>query len=72
MPDKNTVRQLLRLSDAELLSVIKKLCADNNIDTSSIRLGLGEMAILRTVLSSASDADIERFLKHLTGGGRNG
>ena len=72
LPDKNTVRQLLNLSDEELLSVIKKLCSDNNINLSSVNLGLSEVKMLRTVLMNASDADIARFLSYLGGGKNNG
>ena len=70
-PDKNTVRQLLSLSDSELLSVIKKLCEENNVDPK-FKIGPGEIAMLRTGLSRASDSDIEAFLKYFSGGKRNG
>ena len=72
LPDKNTVKQLLQLSDDELLAVIKKLCSDNNINISSVSLGLSEVRMLRTVLMNASEADIERFLSFLGGGKNNG
>ena len=71
-PDKNTVRQLLSLSDDELIAVIKKLCEDNRIDSSTFSIGKREFGILRTVLANASDADIEAFLKYFTGGNKNG
>jgi len=71
-PDKNTVNRLLALSDEELLSVIKKLCADNNVDTSTLKLGMNEMRMLRAVLMNASDSDIESFLKYFAGGRNNG
>ncbi len=61
-PDKNTVNQMLKLSDAELLAVIKKICRENNIDTSRIGLSEGSVGMLRGVLSRASDRDIERFM----------
>lgn len=67
-PDKNTVKQLLELSDEELLCVIRKICADNRIDISSMKIGLPEIGILRAVLANASDEDIGRFLKYLGGG----
>lgn len=71
-PDKNTVKQLLGLSDEELLGVIQRICADNRIDISSMRIGLPEIGILRSVLASASDEDIGRFLKYLGGGASDG
>ena len=71
-PDKNTVKQLLKLSDGELLSVIRQICADNNVDLSRINIGIKEVAMLRMVLMNASDADIERFLSYLGGGKKNG
>ena len=72
LPDKNTVKQLLTLSDTEMLSVIKKLCAENNIALPSEKLGVSEVRMLKTVLASASDSDIEKFLSYLCGGKKNG
>ncbi len=69
-PDKNTVKQLLLLPDDELLLMVKGLCAENKIN---MNIGKSEIAMLRTVLSNASDADIERFLSVLfssKGGGK--
>ncbi len=66
-PDKNTVKNLISLSDEEMISVIIKICNDNGIDYSRLGLGKGTMGILRSVLSNASDADIERFLGSLKG-----
>ena len=71
-PDKNTVKQLLKLSDAELLSVIHQICADNNVDLSKMKIGLKEVGMLRMVLMNANDADIEKFLSYLGGGKKNG
>lgn len=72
MPDKNTARQLLSLSDEELLFTVRKICSDNNIDTSRMNIGIPEMRMLKTVLKNASDSDIERFISYFAGGKKNG
>ena len=64
-PDKSTVNKLLSLNDTELEAVIRKICTDNGIDPNSIGLGPSTVGMLRHVLSSASDADLQSFLSVL-------
>lgn len=69
-PDKNTVKQLLMLSDEDLEGAIRKICDENGLDAAAIGLNKKTIGILRVVLANASDADIDNFLSAL--GARKG
>lgn len=56
--DKNSIDMLLRLDDAHLALVIKKLAADAGIPTQTLNLGKRELDGIRSALSLASDGDI--------------
>ena len=60
MLDKRAIDMLLKLDDARLSLVIKKMAADAGIDPSTINFGANELAGLRAALSVATDSDIAR------------
>ncbi|MBQ4091326.1 MAG: hypothetical protein IJC64_03305 [Clostridia bacterium] len=60
MLDKRSIDMLLRLDDAHLTLIIKKLAADAGIPPDTIKLGAGELAGIRSALSMATDGDISR------------
>jgi hypothetical protein len=66
--DKNSIDMLLRLDDAHLALIIKKLCANAGIQTQNLKLGKAELDGIRGALTMASEGDasmaaelIERF-----------
>lgn len=64
-PDRSTVNKLLALDNAELEATIRKICADNGIDANAIGLNASTVGMLRQVLASASDADLQGFISVL-------
>ena len=58
--DKNSIEMLLRLDDAHLALVIKKLAADAGIPQGTINLGKNELAGIRSALSMATEGDISK------------
>ena len=60
MLDKRSVEMLLRLSDDQLIAVIKKLASDAGIDTSSLNISGAQIASIRQALSVATDEDLKR------------
>ena len=56
--DKKSIDMLLRLDDAHLALVIKKLAADAGIPVSTLTLGKSELDGIRSALSMASDGDV--------------
>ena len=65
-PDRNTVNKLLSLNDSELEAMIRKICAENGIDSKSLGLGPESIGMLRAVLSNANEKDIQNFLSVLS------
>ena len=49
---------LLRLDDAHLASVIKKLASDAGIPAKTLNLGKAELDGIRSALALASDGDV--------------
>ena len=60
MLDKRSIDMLLKLDDARLALVIKKIAADAGLDPSTFNIGDKELAGLRAALSVATDADLAR------------
>lgn len=58
--DKNSIEMLLRLDDAHLALIIKKLAADAGIPTQNLKLGKNELDGIRSALTMASDGDISK------------
>ncbi len=58
--DKNSIDMLLKLDDAHLALIIKKLAADAGIPAANINIGKNELAGIRSALSMATDGDISR------------
>ena len=56
--DKNSIDMLLRLDDAHLASVIKKLALDAGIPAKTLNLGKAELDGIRSALALASDGDV--------------
>ena len=56
--DKNAVRRLLALNDAQLVAVITQVAAEHGLDASMLSMGAGDMAAVRRALSQAEDADL--------------
>ena len=56
--DKNSIDMLLRLDDAHLSLIIKKLAADAGIPTDNLHLGKAELDGIRSALSMASNGDV--------------
>lgn len=56
--DRNAVRRLLSLNDAQLAAVITQLAAENGLDASALRMEARDMAAVRRALSMAGDADL--------------
>ena len=56
--DKNSIDMLLRLDDAHLASVIKKLAFDAGIPAKTLNLGKAELDGIRSALALASEGDV--------------
>ena len=58
--DKNSIEMLLKLDDAHLTIVIKKLAANAGIPIQNLNLGKSELDGIRSALSMASNGDVSR------------
>jgi len=58
--DKNSIDMLLRLDDAHLALIIKKLASDAGIPADTLNLGKSELSGIRSALAMASDGDISK------------
>ena len=58
--DKNSIDMLLRLDDAHLSLIIKKLASEAGIPMQSLNLGKAELDGIRSALSMASNGDVSR------------
>ena len=58
--DKNSIEMLLKLDDAHLTLVIKRLAANAGIPIQNLNLGKSELDGIRSALSMASNGDISR------------
>ncbi len=67
--DKKSLDRLLRLNDDALRGVLGHLLAEYGVDVSRVPLATMDMTALRTLLSSATEEDINRLLQAFTGGG---
>lgn len=74
MLDKKSVEMLLRLSDDQLVSVIRRLAAEAGVDVSSLNISQSQIAGIRHALSVATDDDLGRaaeLLKNFKGSKNN-
>ncbi len=67
LPDRSTANKLLSLSDEELTEAINTICKNAGIDTSKLGINRNTIGMLRSVLSSASEADIARIVTYFGG-----
>ena len=58
--DKNSIDMLLRLDDAHLALIIKKLASDAGLPTDTLNLGKNELMAVRSALSMATNGDISK------------
>jgi hypothetical protein len=65
--DKRSIDMLLRLDDAHLTLIIKKLAAEAGIPPDTINLGKNELSSIRSALSMATDGDISRAAELIEG-----
>ncbi len=65
--DKKSLDRLLRLSDDQLRGVLAKLLTEYGVDISRVPLATLDMTALRSVLQTATDEDITRFLQMFGG-----
>ncbi len=63
--DKNAVRRLLALNDAQLQAVIVRLAGENGIDLAGLSIRPSDIAGVRRALEMATDEDIERAAEQL-------
>ena len=65
--DREAINKLLSLKDFQLKIVITRLLRENGIDPSMLNIDTENMASLRKALSQATDEDLERAAKLLSG-----
>ncbi len=70
--DKKSLDRLLRLNDDALRGVLRHLLEEYGVDADRIPLETLDMSALRTLLSSATDEELSRFLQMFSAGGTAG
>ena len=65
--DREAINKLLSLKDFQLKIVITRLLRENGIDPAVLNIDTENMASLRKALSQATDEDLERAAKMLSG-----
>ena len=65
--DKNSLAALLKLSDEELISVIKEIGAEAGVGAKNLKIGKGDLMKIRTFLRFANDDDIKSLLTQFGG-----
>ncbi len=70
--DRNAVRRLLSLNDAQLSALIRRLAGENGIDLAGIAIRPDDIASVRRALEMASDEDINLAAQQIEGLRRGG
>lgn len=70
--DRNALRGLLELDDAQLAAVILGVGASSGVDMSKISLDAAEIGRLRQALSVATDEELAALIERFSGGRQNG
>ena len=65
--DKNSLAALLKLSDEELISVIKEIGTEAGVGAENLIIGKGDLMKIRTFLRFANDDDIKTLLTQFGG-----
>lgn len=65
--DRDALRRLLSLSDAQLKYIIGKLAASAGVDISGIDLSPEALGELRHAVENASDEELEKITNELIG-----
>lgn len=65
--DKNSINALLKLSDEELISVIKEIGTEAGVEAENLKIGKGDLMKIRTFLRFANDDDIKTLLTQFGG-----
>ena len=60
--DRRALEGLLSLNDAQLLSVISGLAAQSGIDPAEFNIDIKSVQSIRSAISGASDAELERIM----------
>ena len=60
MLDKRSVEMLLKLSDDQLVAVIRRLAADAGVDIGGLNISHAQIQGIRQALSVATDDDLKR------------
>ena len=74
--DRKALEGLLSLNDRQLMMIINRLAADSGINPAEFNIDPKDIVSIRTAISSASDADLQRIVdqyesgKRSKGGGR--
>ena len=63
--DRNAVKTLLALDDAQLKYVVSKVAVNMGIDTSYFGLNSGDMSAVRKRLSELSDEDLREAQRQI-------
>lgn len=70
--DKNALSQLINLDDEALAAVLSKIASEAGVGDRSPKISPADAARIRSLLASADESDISRFLDGFAGGKRNG
>lgn len=70
--DRNTLRRILALDDAQLKFIIGRVAAQAGVDISGIDMSHTALDELRRTVETAGDEELERIAAGLFGGGKEG
>lgn len=70
--DRNALRRILTLSDAQLRFIIGRIAAEAGVDISGMDMSPGALDALRRAVESASDEELEKITAELLGSKRGG
>ena len=59
--NRDGLEKLLAMNDLQLKMIISRLVAESGIDPAQFNMDTGSIESIRRVLSSATDADLERI-----------
>ena len=59
--DKNMVKNLLSMNDAQLAALVQKIAAESGLSFSSVGINTESIQSLRNALQSATDADLAKY-----------
>lgn len=69
--NRDGLNRLLKMNDVQLKMIISRLVAESGIDPAQFNIDPSSIESIRRVLSSATDADIERIAEQYAQGRGN-